>query len=643
MAGDMEKNKKKVKEAALERLRGMLPDVRERLKAVDSRLEEYVCGVSENGEGEQDTHNLMEVLGVLKFLRIFQEYPFEARKVQQVYRWFEGKWDNHRYLPGTGGLKFSGMRGMTRYELTPIQVFIFAWLYGPHRWVNTGQAAGSRQLLPSEEERDGSIWDKRRLVTEANIFVTRKFGKTMMAGFIAFVDFMFGDVNSEVFCCANAQDQAKLVYAAARQCIEQLDPTGAAIRFTATEVNWRPRQPRQSKMRVLSAGGKTKDGLFASLCLADEFGSAEYVKEKSDMANLVETVKSSMGPRREPLTVITTTAGNIANGPYKDKMRGIEESLLSDSTDDDWQMAVLLEPDEWERDAESLFTKPNIWRKVNPHIGVTVQNDYYEQRIRESRNDSETKKETITKLFNVWQSERVTEWVKPEDIAGLQIEQTIDDLDSDDGWEVYTGFDFSMGDDIYAVSYLATRWNDDSETQEFFADMDAWVAEEEMLKSPLRRLYERWRDEGWLHVVPGAVFPTSLFLDRVAALGENLHMVAYGFDPYKSKQPVNDLSAWVLSEGANPKECVIPVRQNFANYNSLVLEMDTLMRTKPALISFSKNPLWQWEFGNARIAVSTDGMENRKVVKSSDAAKVDNVQALMNALYCFDMIQGRVS
>ena len=46
------------------------------------------------------------------------------------------------------------------------------------------------------------------------------------------------------------------------------------------------------------------------------------------MANLVETVKSSMGPRREPLTVITTTAVNIANGPYKDKMRGIEESLL---------------------------------------------------------------------------------------------------------------------------------------------------------------------------------------------------------------------------------------------------------------------------------------------------------------------------
>ena len=39
---------------------------------------------------------------MLKFLRIFQEYPFEARKVQQVYRWFEGKWDNHRYLPGTG-------------------------------------------------------------------------------------------------------------------------------------------------------------------------------------------------------------------------------------------------------------------------------------------------------------------------------------------------------------------------------------------------------------------------------------------------------------------------------------------------------------------------------------------------------------
>lgn len=316
--------------------------------------------------------------------------------------------------------------------------------------------------------------------------------------------------------------------------------------------------------------------------------------------------------------------------------------MIKEERENDWQMTLLLMPDENERDFDYIAEHPNVWKKVNPHLGISVQSAFYEQKIAESKLDDEVKKETLTKLFNIFQSERITEWITPDQITALQIDQTIDDLNSDDGWQVYVGIDLSLGDDIYAVSYLAVRWDEENDRAEFFADLNGWVSEEAMKKSSLRALYERWRDDGWLNVVPGETFPTSLFLNRVAELGEHLLLMAFGYDPYMANQPVNDLSAYVFSEGGDPKQTVIPVRQNFANYNPLVLEMDYMIKNSPPLIHFSKSPLWPWEFGNCRICESTDGMENKKIQKAGVGAKIDNVQALMNALYCYDVIEGKV-
>ena len=81
---------------------------------------------------------------------------------------------------------------------------------------------------------------------------------------------------------------------------------------------------------ALSAGGKTKDGLFAQYCSSDEFGSAGYVKDHSDMASLVNVVEGSMGPRREPLTIHTTTAGNVEVGPFQIKLDGLKQLLESE-------------------------------------------------------------------------------------------------------------------------------------------------------------------------------------------------------------------------------------------------------------------------------------------------------------------------
>ena len=356
-----ERTPQQTKADALTMLADMLPAYRERLTAIDPRLLTYYEGLT-NG----NLHNLYEVLGGIKFLRILRTYKFSHKKVRHAIQLYEGRWNGDRYIEGSGGLQFSGLKGFTHYQLQPFQVFALAGLLGPHTDV------------------DG---DMRRLCTELVLYLTRKSGKTLMSAFIQFYGFFFMDSNFEGYCCANSADQAKLLYKTAQTLIRQMDTREQRIRFTASQTNWKPGQPRQASITALSAGGKTKDGLFAQLCCADEFGSADFTNGKSDMLDLVSVVQSSMGPRREPLTVITTTAGYATNGPFRRQLdimqTALEEELelptdYSEQRPDDFRHALLLQPDTWEQaDEDLLLTDERIWRKSNPMIGISVQPSFY--------------------------------------------------------------------------------------------------------------------------------------------------------------------------------------------------------------------------------------------------------------------------
>ena len=314
-----------LKSAAVKTIATLILSNKKELKEVDGRLFAYLFALY----NEPEVHNVWEILGGVRFLRIFRQYPFNATKVKRILRLYEGEWKDGEYVDG--GLLFSGLRGRTHYQLTPIQVFMLAGVYGPHHWVNTEARVGSRKLLPTERPcEDGYIYDLRRLTTEAVFFIPRKFGKTTLGAFFQFVGFFFEDYNYEGYCCANSSEQAKILFNMTKDLIRQKDPKELRIRFTATEVNWKQGQPRAAKIVALSAGGKTKDGLFAQYCSSDEFGSAGYVKDHSDMASLVNVVEGSMGPRREPLTIHTTTAGNVEVGPFQIKLDGLKQLLESE-------------------------------------------------------------------------------------------------------------------------------------------------------------------------------------------------------------------------------------------------------------------------------------------------------------------------
>lgn len=336
---------------------------------------------------------------------------------------------------------------------------------------------------------------------------------------------------------------------------------------------------------------------------------------------------------------------------YIDRTTGLPPEFEADR-----QLCLCLEPDAWECDEEVILTKKSLRRKVNPMLGLIVQHASYDAWVSEARNDHTKLPELIAKFFNHYQTGKVREWIKPDEIRAVQVPSRIDDCTSAGGWEVMVGSDFSKGDDLNGNSYLAKRWNNATREMEYFADMDAYMSEAAVNASPIRELLLKWSRDGWLHIVPGKTFDPAVAVNRIIELdAKDVNFFGFGYDPYNAKTVINALTQWLVDMGLDPRQLIKPVRQNFATYTPAVMEFDYMLRRSQQqpdgtvlpqpMIHFSMNPLWPWEFGNCQLAVSSDGMDNQKPVKvnASASCKVDNVQMLLSALILHDAADISVS
>lgn len=661
------------KKAAIDLLKERFYGKEKILAEIDDRLLYYfsdLCASSSaDTDDENDHHNVYELLGAAKFLRMLDTYTFNRKKVQTIIRLREGEWERDRsgrWRHLRGGLKCTGTSGAQVYRWQPFQVFVLASVFGFYTWVNTKNEAGTKaELLPTEREKDGYVWDYRRVCTDFTYFGPRKTDKTGLAAYIQFVFFFFEDDNSEIYCCANSSDQAKLLYSRTRQLIAQMDD-GNRIRSTQTVTDWRQayKSVHDSSVRPLSAGGKTKDGMFAQLCCADEYGSAAYTNGKSDMLSLVNVIQSSMGPRREPMTFTTTTAGTISAGPFIEKLDSLHRLLERELTggtsfEDDRRLCLCLEPDKWEREEQVILAKPSLRKKVNPMLGIIVQHSSYDAWISEAAGDSTKMPELLAKYFNIYQTGRMTKWITGDRIRPLQVPKRITDCHYQDGWRVFVGLDFSLGDDLYAMVTLGVNYTpSDTMRGRFFADAVAWVLEKTMKESPNRPLYEEWVRQGWLYVCPGEVFDSMLSINQLAAIDDrqDIDIRFFGYDPAQSVQPINQLKAWLqtilqkknsqatAADIANViQQMVVPVSQTALTQNPRIAELESMILDKEPWIEFSMSPLWPWCFGNAAAEVSSSDL--RRIVKGGPQPthKIDLVHALLDALYGFDLAEGRVS
>lgn len=529
-----------------------------RLAEVDPRLDTYVRQVCRHPEA----HNLYEQLAVKRFLAMARRYGINVTEVRRFFTLYEN-------------LHFPGKQGQQKYALTPVQTFQFASIYG--------------------------FWNGgRRVVREAVLFVPRKFSKTTSSAALAIYDLLYGDANAESYTGANSSDQAKKCFDVIRGCMRRLDPAGR--RYTVNEqVIKSRRKDRGAFAQCLTANARTKDGLNASTVIMDEFSQA---RDNS----LLTVLTTSMGVRDNPLTVIITTASDVFEGPFYEMLQGYK-AVLEGEFEDDSLFAHIFEPD-----VDDPEDSEDTWRKVQPHMGVTVSIDFYRQEYRNAmRNGAEAMLAFRTKLLNLYADSGQRSWISSTLARSIARPMPLDGLKGRP--DAMVAIDLSESDDFSAVTlgiYDRGRRAFDYHTAYFFP-------EGALPGHPNESLYRAWAEKGHLRLTAGDVIDYREIVDYVLYLNTVARVLGIGYDQWKSQEVINMLA------NAGADNVLSAVRQTYGNFTAPVESFEHGVKTGHIFIN--DNPINYYCFGNA--VLDTDRLENCKPVKRRPTQKIDGVITML--------------
>lgn len=537
---------------------------RYRLTEVDSRLDGYVREVASNPDG----HNLYEQLAVARFFRLCDKYGINATEVWQFFDLYES-------------LYFPGKAGQQRYKLTPVQAFQFASIF--------------------------AFWhDGKRVVREVVLYVPRKFSKTTSTASLAIYDLLYGDANAESYTGANSNDQAKKCFDAIRGCMRKLDPKERRYIVNEQTIKSR-RKDRTAFAQCLTANARTKDGLNASTVIMDEFSQARS-------SELLTVLTTSMGVRENPLTVIITTASDVFDGPFYEMLQGYKSVLLGEYEDDS-VFVHIFEPDlDDPEDAEST------WRKVHPHLGVTVSMDFYRQEYKNAlRNGSEAMLAFRTKLLNLYAENEQRSWISSTLARHISRPINIDGIKGRP--DAMVAIDLSESDDFSAV----TMGMYDVAHKNFFFYTSYFFPAGALPGHPNEKLYRVWAEKGYLILTDGDVIDYRRIVDYVLYLNQHVRVLGIGYDPWKSQEVINMLAA----SGAG--NVIKGVRQTYGVFTAPVESFEHGAKTGHVFIN--DNPINAYCFGNA--VLDSDKLENCKPVKRKANQKIDGVITMLMCMRLF--------
>ena len=553
MTEDEKDRLRRAKEDVTAELRGT-PIASYRLTEVDSRLDRYVREVA----AHPDSHNLYEQLAVARFFRLADRYGINVSEVQRFFDFYES-------------LYFPGVAGQRQYKLTPVQCFQFGSIF--------------------------AFWDgDRRIVREAIFYVPRKFSKTTSSAALALYDLLYGDNNAESYTGANSSDQAKKCFDVIRGCIRRLDPKERRYRINEQQIK-SCRRDRTAFAQCLTANARTKDGLNASTVIMDEFSQARD-------SELLTVLTTSMGVRINPLTVIITTASDVFDGPFYEMLQGYKAVLLGEYEDDS-VFIHLFEPDiDDAEDAEST------WYKVHPHLGVTVNIEFYRQEYKKAlRDGSEAMLAFRTKLLNIYAENEQRSWISSTLARHISRPLALDGIKGRP--DAMAAIDLSESDDFSAVTF--GMYNPEGKTFFFHT---AYFFPEGALKGHVNeKLYRVWVEKGFLILTPGDVIDYRTIVNYILKVNTYVRILRIGYDPWKSQEVINMLAA---SGAAN---VLSGVKQTYGTFTAPVESFEHGVKTGHIFIN--DNPINAYCFGNA--VLDTDKLENCKPVKRKHSQKIDGV------------------
>jgi phage terminase large subunit-like protein len=262
----------------------------------------------------------------------------------------------------------------------------------------------------------------------ALVGVPKKNGKTELAAALALY-FLLGDGEPSplVVCAAASDEQADLVFGAARRMCE-LSPTLSRVTERFEKEITVPSLPGARLRRVAAVAG-TNDGQNIHAVICDELHEWQGVRGE----NVWTVLTNGTGARRQPMVLQITTAGfdpDTVCGQQYDYGTKVASGEIADRRYFFYWASAPADMD---------IRSEATWRAANPSYGVTVRREFFEDQLK--------KPESVFRRYflNQWVSSKET-WLPGGLFESLAAPRPLDRRET-----VVLGFDGSYNQDCTAL------------------------------------------------------------------------------------------------------------------------------------------------------------------------------------------------
>lgn len=537
------------------------------LNEIDSRLHIYINEVLTNPH----KHNKYEILAVFRFLDFLkrEDLVFKNKEVKKFITFYEI-------------LKFPSNKGMQSFKLTPIQVFQFANILGFYK-----------------KESD------YRLCREALLFVVRKFSKTTSVASLAIYDLLFGDSDAQAYVASNSFAQSKICFDIIKNSIKELDTKFSHFRLNR-DIIYNLMPNKTSFVRCLASSADKLDGLNASTVILDEYAQAED-------ASLRNVLTSSMGVRKNPLTITITTASSKLDTPFT-QMLSTYKKVLEGEIENDSIFASIFQPDE-----EDEIGSADTWYKVQPHLGITVNEEFYKNEYQKALNSADDMTEFKCKLLNIFTLPVNTIWINQTVIE--RNTQHFDFRQLQARPNCMVSVDLSVKDDFSCVCYCLY----DSINKRFVFKNFYYIPKQTIENHTNAAMYRQLVADGHLIICGEDVIDYNQIASDIITNAKYLNILQIGYDAYRSKEFINIIKTSGI-------KCAVPYSQTYSNFTSPVESFE--LAAYQDRLKFDDNPLNLYCINN--VAIDTDKMENKKPIKKLHNSKIDGAICMLMCLGLFN-------
>jgi len=469
-----------------------------------------------------------------------------------------------------------------------------------------GEKGGEPFLLEPFQEKivkDLFGWKYRetnlRRFRTAYICLPRKNGKsTLVSALALYMLLADGEPSAECYIAAGDRQQAGICFDVASAMVRADNQLNNHLKVFKNSII---HEKSNSAFKAISSEASSKFGYNASFICMDEF----FVQKD---AQLWDALTTSVGSRRQPLTIAITTAGyNRESICFKTETYGkkVSEKIIEDDSFYFVKYAC---------DLETEWTSEEALRMANPGIESGVVKLDYLKREQEKAIKLPSYENTFRMLhLNQWMSS-ASKWLSDQqwmacDIAPINLEDYR-------GMTAYAGLDLATVRDISAFVLLIPEDDRFTVIPYCFTPKD-----NAFVRSRRDQVdYIGWSKEGMMELTEGNVTDYNYIKKRIKEIAEVVNIKTIAYDRWNASQLVIDLT----DEGLP----MTPYGQGFASMNTPCRELEKLVLGKQ--INHGGHKVLRWACSN--LAMKSDPAGNIKMDKSKSTERIDPMVSLVMAL-----------